>query len=499
MKQSFALIISLFFILPLSQAQKVKWGPIQEKDGSYLSFYRVLGHDDNSYYLNMKPKKGSGTLVQYDYDHKKKKKEPIPFMNGAESLSPKSLIKTSSKVFALAYNHEKKNDLLQLFVAEFTDGVFGEPRKIYEQKSKNKSRGLSLNKDKNFGFLSDICMSRNKKYTAIKIPYSAKDDKKKNKTGIVLFDDNMELIWSKEQSFEDNDLKMTIHQIHVNDKGVIFLATSIWNKEEGKRNFKVYQITKTETSEIHIDIDGGTEICQMGLFENEDQNRVYLGGTLTEYGETYVDGVFFGYLDLSSMTVKAKTHEYSGKLLEQFENKEFWRKKILSSDYGIIKFISFDNNTFSFILEEEYSFSKSNNATLFHTDNIVIPKFDVEGELLEMEVIEKRFSSRMSEIMSHVSIPYKNKLYFVFSDKKSNEEKEELEEKGFKGGRYIDLCIIGENGKIEKRETLFTTDDVDGYLFTTNLNFSFGAEDKLILRLVRPGWKKYRFGTLFLE
>jgi hypothetical protein len=165
------------------------------------------------------------------------------------------------------------------------------------------------------------------------------------------------------------------------------------------------------------------------------------------------------------------------------------------------------DGTFSFIAEKAYlggsddslispsGLPTDKSAAVKHTDELIIPRFTEEGELINMELVEKEFDSVIDKLTSYSYFEKEDRIYILFNDNKKWGEKKDLKKgKNKAKTKFTDICIINSEGEIEKRETLFTSGEIECF-YTPKL--SFYAEDKLIIRADKT--KKYRYGIFDLK
>ncbi len=492
MKKTILLCITFLFIFSSIDAQKIKWGPHYKKEGGLYSNFFVVGHDAKHYYVNMRPKKKGGTLLTFDYNHKLVSNKKIQLKYNGKKITPSSFIKTNSKTFAYMWQYDKKQKKYHNLVAEFNKGKFGKVKKIFEE---NREGG---------GYRT----SANKKYVVF---YSHIENKSKaDEIKITVFDENLKKVWKKTQKFPYRDKDLVIDDFLVSDEGKIFISTFYRDRRKKKdkeddiqSTFKIFKVTEGDFSEIAVTLKNKDKINEANLFLQPATNDVYLGGFYSEYGKKKrVSGVFFGKIDIHSEAVELATHKFSEEFMEGLATKKQIKKdKGVSYSFDILKWITFDDGSFSFIAEklytkthQTYSNGQWRTYYTYHSDEIIIPRFNTQGDLIHIEKIEKNFGSRAIIERSFAYIPYDGKIYLVFNDYKKRAERKEVKNSGIKkGSRYTDICIINQDGKVEKRKTIFTNKEVDSF-FVPSLSFSEG--NKLVIGTRKM--KKYKFGTLKL-
>ncbi|MGB0851404.1 MAG: hypothetical protein ACPGTP_09150, partial [Bacteroidia bacterium] len=265
--------------------------------------------------------------------------------------------------------------------------------------------------------------------------------------------------------------------------------------------YKVLHVTEGGVSEIDVKLTGSNKVSDLALFiDNTDQLYLcgFYGKDIKSGENTAIDGVFFGEINMKSKSISVKTHKFKNDLLEDLIDEKDLKKGYGDSyEYGIKELISFDDGTFSFLAENTYWDALKKE---YHSDGMIIPKFNKDGSLIHIAKIDKQFSSKLREETSYTSNVYNGKIYIVSNDEKSKEEKAELHKAGMKKGgkftRFTDLCIIGADGKIEEQKTIFNDQEPGSFYAPI---YSFHHKDKLVLATVTTMFKKYKYGTMQLK
>jgi len=163
----------------------------------------------------------------------------------------------------------------------------------------------------------------------------------------------------------------------------------------------------------------------------------------------------------------------------------------------------FQDGSISFIAEENYMNTRTytnsrgvmKTSYTFHTNDIILPRFSNTGELINIQKIEKSFTSSNSLNTSYNIALCNSKTYLIFNDFK---DKSELKKMGGKKKKqkwkYADLVVIGENGDIEYNNTLFNSDEIDLEFIPAMSDYNSNT-----ILLGSMSMKKYAFGTLQLD
>ncbi|MGK0390410.1 MAG: hypothetical protein ACI94Y_003163 [Maribacter sp.] len=433
MKQLVFIITLLFLTNSLLISQEIVWGPEYKKKGSYLAIYSLVGNGDSHYYLNMRPKKNGGVLFKYDYKHQLIEEKDINLAYDGETLIPKDFLKMSNKVFAFIPTYTRKTKELNLFFSEFKDGEFGEVEKAYTQKLEQEYNAWSApsdfsHKKYKIGYNSlfnrtdlsavEIIISDNKKYAAFSCGMPNID-----KNIVILFDENMNILWEKELDTKGESAFFSKQTLVSNNGEVILFGRTTFNDEV---TYKAVTVTENDFTENDVKLGGGKHINEIGVFE---KNGIYVAGFYrNEDKGKFVDGFFFGSLGEESDNIETVTHQFKKYFLQKIMPERTVKKgKGLTIDFNINEFIAHADGTFSFLAEKEYTSNKRVNqgsdwkdVTIFHTDEIIIPRFRADGSLINTVIIEKNAgASSYFATLSYIYHVYNNKIYLVFNDKKN--------------------------------------------------------------------------------
>ncbi|MCB0540712.1 MAG: hypothetical protein R2836_03085 [Chitinophagales bacterium] len=508
----------LLFVFGLSnlifaQDYKVNWGPTYKKDGGMFARFYLVGGDKDNYYLLMRPKKNN-TLLQYNYDHKLMKTTEVSFTHGKEYLNPQEFIETKSGTYAYMPYFDKKAKEYIIYTSKFENGKFGSLEKSYSQQFKVEYKffyygiamvlnGYTDNDNKGYQ------ISENREYVAFASSFSSKDKKKADEMGIVVLNDKMEKVWEKKQDFPYKDNDVDIQQVIVSNSGVVYFSARVW-KERGERekgvpnyDFKVFRITKDDMKEYNIDLGSDKAAQESGLFISKAEDEVFLGGFFTnKQKNSGVNGTFVTKVNIKSGESTNKINDFDAAFLEGLiKEKQIKKGKGVSESFDIDHLITFADGTFSFIAEKYYitvHYTYSNGQTrtyyVYHSDEIIIPRFDKEGTLLSTNKIDKIYSSTSPYTTSYTYAAHNGKIYLMYNDRKTREERKESDVAGGKNSRFTDLTVLDNTGNIEYQKTLFSNKEIETEFVPS---YSMQIGDKLILGGLRG--KGYQFGTLNLK
>lgn len=518
MKKVIILILCFGSYLSSIAQYEVKWGPTYKKEGGMFSYYYMAGATRDNYRMIMKPKKDN-TLLTFDYNHKLVKTETVPFSFNDDNLSPSDFIETASGTFAYLGHYEKKASTMYEFVSKIDEkGKFGDLKQInsYEYKIKIGALllagyGLGVDFDDD---LSVMKTSKNKKYV-LKASSQSLTENKANKVeamSISVYDENFNLMWSKVESFNNqNDDDIDIVQFFVDDNGVVYAGAMVWkaraDREKGIPNFDyiLYKISENSLEEFNITLEGNALPQDVGIFHGED-NNVYLGGLYTEKGSSKhrANGVFYVRISPESgKVIDSKSYAFTPEVLEGLIRDKSIKKGKGISNFDIEYLVFSENGDFSFIAEENYITTHTSTVNgrtttyyVYHTNELIIPRFSKEGELVNIKQINKDFSSRTPANTSYTIGTYGDRIFLVFNDRKSRSERKNDDVKGGKNSRYTDLVVIDGKGEIEFWKTLFSSDEMETEFWPS---MSKQVQDTEIILLHGSRAKEYQFATINMK
>lgn len=498
---------------------QVKWGPVYKKEGGMFSSFYLVGGDEKNYYLIMRPKK-ENTLLKYDYNHKLVSETPITFEYNGDNLILKEFIHTKAKTFGIFTSYDKKGNAFTVQAAEFSSGKFKPVKEIARQPYLVQYKfiyfGVSgyTDADATGGFV----MSADSSHVATIQTLSSKEKSQTDQISIIVFDENMQVKWQKIQDFPYKDSKFDIQDFVVSNNGDVYLAATLDKERKEKEKglpdykYKILRISKDGYKDYDVSLSGNNVVSSAGLFISPNSEEVRIGG-FTKDRDKDTDGnngTFFSTLNASTGVFKSQSFPFSPTLLEGLIKEKDIDKGDGIRNFIIRNFVTFSDGSFSFIAEEFYirqitTYTYSNGRsvpstkTYYYTNEILIPRFNADGTLRNIAKVDKDFGSQSSMITSYSLAVYNDKLYLLYNDAKSRNEKKEAGNKGglfgsAKTGLYSDLAVIGADGEVESIETLFTGAETEGF-YVPSYTHQYG--DRLLINNMKG--KEYQFGTFILK
>ena len=519
----FVTVCFILFVASTANAQyKINWGPIYEKEGGMFSSFYLAGGDENNYFMVMKPKK-ENNLLKFDFNHKLISTSPINFKFNGEDLLLREFITTKSKTFGIFSNYDKKKNIFSIQAAQLEGGNFKPIKEVAMQPYKVQYKFIGGYESEFSGYTDEdasggFAISSDRNYVATIRTLSSKESGQADVISVIVFDESMNVKWQKIQDFPYKDKKLDIQDFIVSNNGDVYLAVTLdLPKKEKKKgipyyNYQVVKISENDYKEYKLTVPGNNVVSSAGLFISPKENEVYIGGFCKdEEKETDGDnGLFYSKLDITTGNLNTKVHPFSKDFLDGLVKNQ----KIEDGD-GIVNFrvkdfVTFSDNSFSFIAEKTYRViyityqnGRKYTRTYYHTNEIIIPRFEQNGELINLVKLEKDYTSFSPLTISYSLGVNNDKLFLLYNETKSRTEgvvEEKLKinlfrpYKGVESRSYTTLAVIDNNGKLESEETLFTGSETEGYFFPWHSG-QFG--EKLLINIYSG--KNYHFGTLKLE
>jgi len=490
-----------------SPTYDVNWGPTYKKEGGIFSGYHLVGIHNDHYYVLMQPRK-KNLMLKYNMNHELVSSKQLDMKHNGKYLNISKIIKTQNGDFGQMITYDKKNKKMRLFTSELKNGSFAEPREVY-------AHDFRIHLAVNFYALtnftnsdaSTLIASSDKSHVVYTNVQSSIDQKSKEELSVAVFDANMNVVWKKTQQFDYQDKKLEIEQTVVGNDGVVYIIAKAFDKKKNKGlpkySFKAFRITAEGMQEYKISLGSGYSPTDAGIYFPNNSKDFIISGFYTMSGKNNAAmGTFYASGDSETGIKEVKKEKFNRSFLEGLNSKRQVEKNNgLRSGFSIKNFLQFADGSLGFIAEHSRSYEttstdsegRKSRRTVFEANELIIPRFNSDGALSNIQKIDKSFSSG-SPLASTYSIGlYDDKTYLVFNDHKSKSERKEMGQKK-KKGVYTDLVVIDKNGDIAYNETLFNSNETDTYFFSYLTDYS---DDTFLLGSVAG--KKYSFGKLKMQ
>jgi hypothetical protein len=495
------ILFSLFlflFSLSASSQYEVEWGPVYKSPRSFSVNTKLIGMEGQHYFL-LTTNRRDYTLLKYDLNHQLVSKQDIDMKYyDREEVEFDKLIKTSKGTFAY-FTQITHLDKRQLLVAKFNNGNFEKMRKVfqYEESVSMLNFKWNLNSD----LANSLVISENKNKVAYSNVTTIKDGNK-DKIAIAVFNAEMELEWSKLQSLDYKDKQVVIKQTVVDNNGEVYILARVAdtnNKigyEELHLNglsqfkYKIFHVTEGKMKEININIGADIAPVNAALFcPKGDFTKIIVAGLYADTKKkSHIKGVFYASFNKKDGITNYKNHEIS-------------KGQGLGKSFKIGDFFQYSDGTIGFLAEEFYitkrftSDSKGITKVYYthYNNNILIPKFDKNGKFLNLQIINKQYSSSNFAITSYATAFNNDKLYLIFNNYNNKGERKKILD--ISRQIHTDFVVIEKDGKISYNETIFNYNDIGKMFFDIR---GFDYKENLLLIRAKKG-RKYRYGTIKLK
>lgn len=505
-----SILIFLCSIKLYSQDYSVEWGPTYKKETSLFSQFGLLGIDKGHYFLLFNPKKKN--LVQtYNMKHELVSSNQLDMKFNGNNLKIEKIIKTKSSSFGQMAAYDKKQKKIRLFVSELKEGVFGKHREVFSHEYLRQI-GISFdgitsssNSDK-----SSLVESADGSHVVYINVQSTIDKVSKEKLSIAVFDADMNIVWQKIQQFRYKDKTIDINQVFVSNDGTVYLLAKVKGEskitDHSDYTYKAFKISRESMREYKISLgDGHTPIALGLLSPNNDKEFVITGFYAATRKINAILGAFHASGNSETGIRNINKEGFDQTVLDGLATKnQIKNNKGIRKYFKIKNLLQFPDNSIAFIAEsyriELSSVTTGLNGQVNHdytkyADELIISKFNANGEILKIQKIEKSYPCSICK-HTYLSGAINDKIYIIFNDLKSREDLKSMGKKAKKNCIYTDLVVIDKDGEVEHRETLFNSEDIE---FQFSQFLSLWSEDKILIGSTSNSGLKYAFGTLNIE
>ena len=507
MKHTILLILffTIFSFQAFSQSYNVKWGDGQKKFGNSPPYFQSIGVEGDFQYEIMYAGVRS-YLLKFDMDYELLSKEEIDLQFEGQSIFLEKMVRTKNGLFGCQIFGNKKKAKTQIIIFPFKDGEFLEPKEVYQNtKEKNNKEypliflpsSTKIIEGEDGGFVAftnimvDIENKRNIHYLNLTVeeienrPYV-------QHLRMLVFDADMNLVWKKVQEF---DYKFSIQDVRLDIKGKLHYFI----------DDKLISISKDSMTEMDIKVDNEPFVFSGKLFfpNPNSSNFILTGLYTTPNKETGLKGVYFVFGDIESGEYKVKLHKFPKDLLESLLNE---KARGLPFRYKIGRGYTFSNGTIGFIAEDthftrnQYITStsdspfkeKTDDPSDYYSNNIIIPLFTSDGELIKIQKIQKEYHSQIAALTSYSSAFYEDKVFILYNNRKKQDAAAKIN--GKVSWHYTDLTVITKDGEIAYQKSIFNSNEMKLLL---NTKMSAYSGQKFLIGVSKKN--KYRFGVIDLS
>jgi hypothetical protein len=468
----------------LSAQKYLSWGPSYKIKGS-SEMYKFLGILGDSYYFVQKPN-DANIIQRFNFRHELISETRYNHVKNRERLKIHGGIETRKGSFIFSHQFNQKYKEWILYVSEMSNGTPTAPREAwFEEIDIETSRLRRAYQDYEYDYGQvdgGLIMSEDSSKVAFVNIIPGNDFRDEDVIAIGVFDDRMQLIWKEMFYYKFADKRYEIKQSVVTNEGEIYLVCklddpveydgkvkSIREKNLPRFEYYLYHINREGILPYKVDLGRGGAPMDVALFfPDRETNRFLMAGFYTDDEHRYrIKGMFFSYGDKNFQNTSIKKHQFRENFLAGLvSDKAIQKGKGLESSYQILDVLNYDDGSIGFIAENNYVrdlsqtdfYGRWYERVIYVSDELIIPRFNSEGVLLNIEKIPKQFDSDFAQYTSYAIALNKGLTYLIFNDYKSGKEKQEIAKKG---RRFTDLLVLGQRGEIVGHQTLFTEREIE--------------------------------------
>ncbi len=368
-------------ILGQSNDNLVQWGELFKFPGSSFKEFKILGAEENYYYLQL-GKGQNRDVLKFDYNHKLISTRPLDVYLDDKLMDFTNVVKTKSGVYGLQSKRSLLREQWNIYAARLKDGRFEHPFKAYEHEIKIglPSGGYAQNYRFNSSFenTSSFIVSEDKSKVAL---INNKNPSKVESIVIAVFDDQMNLLWEKHQEFPIKEKKFVIYQVIVSNEGEVFLAAYLsgWSK--------VYRITKHDLIEYPIQLESKYNAGAPGIIV-KDTKAIFSGFCdYTSDLENKVRGVYFIKQDLNSDKQEVTVSQVDESFLASLEENRA-KKNSKVWHYSLETANALSDGGYSFTATNKYIRSLVANPTLSTKPGYAPPTAYIHSSIIHYKLDE---------------------------------------------------------------------------------------------------------------
>jgi len=421
----------------LSAQKGIQWGSEIFKPSSSTSF-KVIGNWPEGVLMQARTRSklfSSGKTFIQRFDNftllpQFNKEIKLETSKGNKSLEYAVLERVGDYpvLFATYFNSDK--DKIELYGRKYT--TEGEA-----QEKEKKIAEFPANRRSQLDALQFVQTSDSSSMLAF---YSEKFDKYTNeKMTFHLFDQNLDIRWSRSVEFPYTNRNFEIHRTLIDPQGRVFLLVKIrYDKEEIERKsgprFRYSLVTFASDSTLVEDYEiqlGTNYISDIDMLFDKN-NRVVCSGFYSERGVGQAAGTFYLEIDRNKKEVVNKNLSVFDKsFAASFMESAKVKGKLELSDFKLDHFVRFHDGSLGLIAEQylmdqicfqDFRTGMFNCNYFYYYNNIIVVKLDSLGNMIWTADIPKyQESSNDGGFYSSYSFAFDgNNLHFLFNDNPKN-------------------------------------------------------------------------------
>jgi hypothetical protein len=446
--------------------------------------YKVLGAIGDKYYV-LSERNDNKTLYTYSIDHRLLSKEPYNVFNNNREWSVQEIITTPRDTFFYIHELSQKNNEWVLYKCDYNNGQFSKPEEIYfenyddisDKRLRNTYAQYEIENGSSGGFI----MSADSSHLAFVNVITRTDHSQKEVVSCIVFDSAMQEKWRGSFDYEFSDQRVTFKTTQLANNGIPYMLVELEadpKKIKGivplryknlpRTKYAVYRIDQSGILEAEVNIGDDLGIVDANLiFPSVDSSDYIIAGQYSDGDKgNRATGLFWckgnPELEISDVKITPFGEKLKNEITFDFRINNMLRFSddrvgFVAEYYRVVR----DNNNFNTF----NSFNRFNAAGgvffTYYSGDILLPIFDSEGNVLNMNYIQRRFEVS-SDLFSHYTIAESDNHYFLFyNTTKSGKEAKAL---GLKGRMFTDMMKLSKTGELQFIDTVFSERD-DNFLF----------------------------------
>ncbi len=296
----------------------------------------------------------------------------------------------------------------------------------------------------------------------------------------MVFDSNMELLWSKtyDLPLKGGSTRIKLDDTQVDNLGHVYVAAKIYHANippgvSGKLpicHYELLRITESGISNIVLN-KKSPNVYDLRLVMSEDNSKYLVGfynDNKAKFNNHY-DGVYAMLISSENKVEYEKSFEFSIDLINQYQTPGKQKKNSSKKSKGKLDYkhlglqdiiITKDRGLILVSEMYRYNISGSGSSTTYtHIyEDIVVHKIGEDGSLIWVKKLPKDQFGKKSIYLSFKYVKISDKHYFFFLDNIKNKTIEKdirpVEYKGKKNGIFSAFIIDDDSGEVSKVQFL---------------------------------------------
>ena len=511
-----ALLAFLFISSLAAQPYRVDWGGEYRRSGGIFSNFFLVGLTDDAYHMLLYSRKET-TLFSYNWDHRLIGTKQVDFNTGRDETFLSEFIRTQRGSFAVLRQYDRRAKELRTYLSYFNNQSFEGLLQISAQPMRARSANQFLGAPPTDpDVFEPLVTSPDRSKVVFTSIDNERDRNEPDTVSLSVYDAGFNALWKKTYSLPYSEYDAQITRSVISNTGEVYLLAKITLRGSERRQtaglppyrYELFKFTEDgDVEQLDIDLPRNQAPQYTGLYvSNFADEPVVVAGMYTDSDRrSNLKGAFLIEIDETFAISNSNTAEFSSAFLEDLvSNRANKRDRGLDNDFIIKSFVRFEDGKLGFVAEETFITSITDNTPgavgttrtriQYHTNELAIVIFSPEGELVNMQKIDKDFNANTPLTTSFATAVFDDQLFIVYNDQKNRRERKAIRGKGG-GGLFTDLTVIDGEGKIVYQESLFTSDATDRKAFVPSQS---DYNDERMVFLARSG-KFFQCGLLHFD